>query len=116
MGNIGTQVARMAAHGLGMKVVGYSRRITRDQEMDFGVLTPDMKKVISGAASTSIPSTPIPCMETTFRLGQASKTRAENLPFITRDQEMDFGVLTPDMKKVISGADYLSLHLPGWAP
>ena len=54
MGNIGTQVARMAAHGLGMKVVGYSRRITRDQEMDFGVLTPDMKKVISGADYLSL--------------------------------------------------------------
>ena len=54
MGNIGTQVARMAAHGLGMKVVGYSRRITKDQEMDFGVLTPDMKKVISGADYLSL--------------------------------------------------------------
>lgn len=54
MGNIGTQVARMAAHGLGMKVVCYSRRITRDQEIDFGVLTPDMKKVISGADYLSL--------------------------------------------------------------
>lgn len=49
MGNIGTQVARMAAHGLGMKVIGYSRRISKDQKMDFGLLTPDMHKVISTA-------------------------------------------------------------------
>lgn len=54
MGNIGTQVARMAAHGLGMKVIGYSRRITKDQEMDFGILTPDMKKVISSADYLSL--------------------------------------------------------------
>jgi D-3-phosphoglycerate dehydrogenase len=54
MGNIGTQVARMAAHGLGMKVVGYSRRISKDQEMDFGILTPDMKKVISQADYLSL--------------------------------------------------------------
>ena len=54
MGNIGTQVARMAAHGLGMKVIGYSRRITKDQEMDFGLLTPDMKKVISSADYLSL--------------------------------------------------------------
>mgnify|MGYP002512212188 CR=1 FL=1 len=44
----------VAAKALGMKVVGYSRRITRDQEMDFGVLTPDMKKVISGADYLSL--------------------------------------------------------------
>lgn len=54
MGNIGTQVARMAAHGLGMKVIGYSRRITKDQEMDFGILTPDMHKVISSADYLSL--------------------------------------------------------------
>ena len=54
MGNIGTQVARMAAHGLGMKLIGYSRRITKEQKMDFGVLTPDMKLVISSADYLSL--------------------------------------------------------------
>ena len=54
MGNIGTQVARMAAHGLGMNVIGYSRRITKEQKMDFGVLTPDMKLVISSADYLSL--------------------------------------------------------------
>ena len=52
MGNIGTQVARMAA--LGMNVIGYSRRITKEQKMDFGVLTPDMKLVISSADYLSL--------------------------------------------------------------
>ena len=52
-GRIGQALGRMAK-GIGMEVVGYSRRITRDQEMDFGVLTPDMKKVISGADYLSL--------------------------------------------------------------
>ena len=54
MGNIGTQVARMAPRGRGMNVIGYSRRITKEQKMDFGVLTPDMKLVISSADYLSL--------------------------------------------------------------
>ncbi|WMJ83988.1 hydroxyacid dehydrogenase [Oscillospiraceae bacterium LTW-04] len=54
MGNIGTQVARMAANGLGMKVIGYSRRISKKQKTDFGYLTPDMDEVISSADFLSL--------------------------------------------------------------
>lgn len=54
MGNIGTQVARMAANGLGMKVIGYSRRISKKQKTDFGYLTPDMDEVISNADFLSL--------------------------------------------------------------
>lgn len=54
MGNIGTQVARMAYNGLGMKVIGYSRHISKKQETDFGCLTPDMDEVISSADFLSL--------------------------------------------------------------
>lgn len=54
MGNIGTQVARMAANGLGMKVIGYSRRIDKKQRTDFGYLTPDMDEVVSSADFLSL--------------------------------------------------------------
>ena len=54
MGNIGTQVARMACNGLGMKVIGYNRHITKKQKADFGYLTPDMDEVISSADFLSL--------------------------------------------------------------
>ena len=54
MGNIGTKVARMAANGLGMKVIGYSRRISKKMRTDFGYLTPDMSEVISTADFLSL--------------------------------------------------------------
>lgn len=47
MGNIGTQVAKMACYGLNMKVVGYSRRITSDDKLEYCTLTKDMRKLIS---------------------------------------------------------------------
>lgn len=54
MGNIGSQVARMAHDGLGMEVVGYSRRISKKQNTDFGCLTPDMAEVVSRADFLSL--------------------------------------------------------------
>lgn len=54
MGKIGTQVARMAANGLGMKVIGYSRRIDKKRKTDFGYLTPDMDEVVSSADFLSL--------------------------------------------------------------
>jgi D-3-phosphoglycerate dehydrogenase len=54
MGNIGTQVARMACNGLGMKVIGYNRHISKKQTTDFGCLTPDMDEVISSADFLSL--------------------------------------------------------------
>ena len=54
MGNIGKQVAQIASKGLGMKVVGYSRRITEKQDTDFGYLTPDMDEVVSLADYLSL--------------------------------------------------------------
>ncbi|MGI6107913.1 MAG: hydroxyacid dehydrogenase [Lachnospiraceae bacterium] len=49
MGNIGSQVAKIAAAGLNMKVIGYSRHITGMQPVSFGTLSGDMKQVISEA-------------------------------------------------------------------
>ncbi len=54
MGRIGTQVARIAARGLGMNVVGYSRRITKKEKTDYGCLTPDMDEVVSCADYLSL--------------------------------------------------------------
>ncbi len=49
MGNIGTQVARMAAHGMNMKVIGYSRHVNKETKTDFGVLTNDLDAVLASA-------------------------------------------------------------------
>lgn len=49
MGNIGSQVARMAAFGLNMKVIGYNRHIKGTEQTSFGLLTGDLKKVIEEA-------------------------------------------------------------------
>lgn len=54
MGNIGTQVARMAHFGLNMKVIGYNRRITEDEKTEYCTLTNDMKKVFSEADFLSL--------------------------------------------------------------
>ena len=54
MGNIGTQVARMASGGLNMKVIGYNRHIDRPVETEFGYLTNDMKEVIEKADFLSL--------------------------------------------------------------
>lgn len=54
MGNIGTQVARMASNGLGMNVIGYNRHISKKQKTDFGFLTPDMDEVLSSADFLSL--------------------------------------------------------------
>ena len=47
MGNIGTQVAKMAAHGLQMNVVGFNRHVNKKQKTDYGILLNDMDEVIS---------------------------------------------------------------------
>lgn len=44
----------MAANGLGMNVIGYSRRISKKQKTDFGYLTPDIEEVISSADFLSL--------------------------------------------------------------
>lgn len=54
MGNIGTQVAKMAAHGLNMTIVGYSRHVKKATKTDFGTLTNDMDAVISSADFLSL--------------------------------------------------------------
>lgn len=54
MGNIGTQVARMAHYGLNMNIIGYNRHIKSDKKTEFAVLTNDMKKVISEADFLSL--------------------------------------------------------------
>lgn len=54
MGNIGTQVARIASYGLNMKVLGYNRRIKEEKTTDYAILTNDMKKVISSADFLSL--------------------------------------------------------------
>lgn len=54
MGNIGTQVAKIASKGLNMKVLGYNRRLKEDKQTDYATLTNDMKKVISNADFLSL--------------------------------------------------------------
>lgn len=54
MGNIGTQVARMAHFGLNMNVIGYNRHIDGDEKTEYGILTKDMKKVFSEADFLSL--------------------------------------------------------------
>ena len=54
MGNIGSQVAKMASFGLHMKVIGYNRHIQGVQETEFGILTNDMQQVISSADFLSL--------------------------------------------------------------
>lgn len=54
MGNIGTQVAKIAANGLGMKVIGYNRHITGIQMTSVAVLSGDMKQVIESADYLSL--------------------------------------------------------------
>lgn len=54
MGNIGTQVARMASGGLSMKVIGYNRHIDSPVKTEFGYLTNDMNEVIEKADFLSL--------------------------------------------------------------
>ena len=54
MGNIGTQVAKIAAFGLNMKVIGYNRRIKGKKQTDYALLTDDMDEVISSADFLSL--------------------------------------------------------------
>lgn len=54
MGNIGTQVARIAAGGLNMRVIGYNRHIDKKVKTEFGYLTPDMDEVIRQADFLSL--------------------------------------------------------------
>lgn len=60
MGNIGTQVAKIASFGLNMKVLGYSRRIKGEKKTDYALLTEDMDEVISSAdfLSLHLPGSP----------------------------------------------------------
>ncbi|QHQ61576.1 3-phosphoglycerate dehydrogenase [Anaerocolumna sedimenticola] len=54
MGNIGTQVAKIAAFGLNMHVIGYNRRIKGKKQTDYALLTDDMDEVISSADFLSL--------------------------------------------------------------
>ena len=70
MGKIGSQVAKIASLGLGMKVIGYSRRITEKQETEFGYLTPDMDEVVAKADFLSLH---LPSSEQTYRTMDARR-------------------------------------------
>lgn len=54
MGNIGTQVAKIACHGLSMRVIGYNRHIDSEEKTEYCILSPDMKKVIETADYLSL--------------------------------------------------------------
>ena len=54
MGNIGTQVAKMACYGLNMNVIGYNRHIEGHEKRNYCVLTSDMEEVISQADFLSL--------------------------------------------------------------
>lgn len=54
MGNIGSQVAQMATSGLHMNVIGYSRHVNGRVATEYGILTNDLKEVISCADYLSL--------------------------------------------------------------
>lgn len=54
MGNIGTQVAKMAHNGLNMEVVGYNRNIKGKDKTTYCTLTNDIKEVITKADFLSL--------------------------------------------------------------
>ena len=54
MGNIGTQVARIAHGGFGMEVFGYNRHISEPQKLGFCTLLPDKDEVIRRADFLSL--------------------------------------------------------------
>lgn len=54
MGNIGSQVAKMATQGLHMKVIGYNRHLREKVETEYGVLTPNLHEVIASADFLSL--------------------------------------------------------------
>ncbi|MCI6756538.1 MAG: hydroxyacid dehydrogenase [Lachnospiraceae bacterium] len=54
MGNIGTQVARIAHGGFGMEVFGYNRHISEPQKLGFCTLLPDKEEVIRRADFLSL--------------------------------------------------------------
>lgn len=60
MGNIGTQVAKIASFGLNMNVIGYSRKIRGKKKTDYALLTDNMEEVISSAdfLSLHLPGSP----------------------------------------------------------
>lgn len=63
MGNIGTQVAKIAHNGLGMDVIGYSRHIEGHKQEKYCMLTSDMDEVIKAAdfLSLHLPGTASTC-------------------------------------------------------
>ncbi len=54
MGNIGTQVAKIASYGLHMQVLGYNRHISKPEQTDYCTLTPNMDDVIAQADYLSL--------------------------------------------------------------
>jgi D-3-phosphoglycerate dehydrogenase / 2-oxoglutarate reductase len=60
MGNIGTQVAHIAAYGLNMNVIGYNRRLKGKKKTSYGLLTGDMDEVVSSSdfLSLHLPGSP----------------------------------------------------------
>lgn len=54
MGNIGSQVAKMAAFGLHMNVIGYNRHITGTCQTEYGTLSGNLQEVISLADFLSL--------------------------------------------------------------
>lgn len=60
MGRIGNAVAKKASLGFGMKVIGYSRHVTRPTEDHYGILTNNMEDVIRSCdfLSLHLPAAP----------------------------------------------------------
>lgn len=53
-GKIGTDVAKKAFHGLDMKVIGYKRGLKSPVQTDYGILTGDIRRVLSQADYLSL--------------------------------------------------------------
>lgn len=54
MGTIGTQVAKIAAHGLQMNVIAYNRHVTGKKQTEYALLTDNMDEVIASADYLSL--------------------------------------------------------------
>ncbi len=117
MGNIGTQVAHIAAFGLNMEVIGYSRNIKGKKQTKYALLTDDMEEVISSAdfLSLHLPGSP----STRHIIGERELSLMKRSAFLIntgRGEIIDESVLIKVLKEhKIRGAalDVFEGNLPG---
>ena len=116
MGKIGSQVARIASIGLGMKVIAYNRHISHPQQSELGLLTPSMDEVVQNADFLSLH---LPINSATYHLLDARRLHLMKptawLINAGRGQLVDEGELVSMLEKgEIAGAavDVVESNLP----